>query len=361
MRKKEKSMPGGPQTPDPGVNVVRPRLWENRKNLRRLLPPLLNNRNVRVTRSGYGFMGLLVALATAAFNTGNNLLYLILAMALAALPVSFLLSEYMIAGLTLRRVIPETVTAGEEFAVGYLVRNGNRLVPSAGVTVRDRLAGRRTDSFLLFLRAGRETETRARFLLDQRGRRRWEQLDLETASPFGWFRKTRRVSLPAELVVLPRPAARTEDIELLASIGAERPRNRRGPGEDLFGFRRYQNGDPVRDIHWKTTARTGELMVREREAEEERRLRLELRVSPQRPSRPDPGREAAVSRAAGIAAAALEQGYSVRVEQDGRGIDFVAGTGALSDILLFLALFDEPGEPAWPILPPDPTEPLAVS
>lgn len=360
MMKREKNI-SGPNPPDFLESSALGRLPERWRFLLRFTPPWLYNRNVRITRSGYGYIGLLTALAIAAFNTGNNLLYLILAMVLAALPVSFLLSEYMIAGLSLRRVVPEMVTAGEEFAVGYVVRNGNRVVPSAGVKIIDRLPGSRTDSFLLYVRPDNETETRARFVLDRRGRRRWEQLDLETASPFGWFRKTRRVKLPAELVALPLPAALPADLELLASIGSERPRNRRGPGEDLFGFRRYQTGDPVRDIHWKTTARTGELMVREREAEEERRLRLELRVSSQRPLRPDSGRETAIGRAAGIAAAALEQGYSVRVEQDGRGIDFVSGAGALTDILLFLALFDEPGEPAWPLLPPDPTDPFIVS
>ena len=343
----------------PGTGDANPPLgWSA---LLRLVPPVLFNRNVGVTRSGLGYFVLVVALAIAAFNTGNNLLYLILAMVLAALPVSFLLSEYMIAELRLHRDLPATVTAGEDFTLGYQVCNENRLVPSAGVSILDHLPDGDTRGFLLFARAGRDAEVRMRARLNTRGRRRWEAMELSTTSPFGWFRKTRRVKFPAELVALPRPEVLPEDLELLSSLGTERPRGRRGAGEDLFGFRRYSPGDAVKDIHWKTSARLGELMVREREAEEERRLRIDLRLSSPRPARTDAAREAAVKRAAGVVVAALERGFTVRVENYGRGVDFVSGPGAASDILLFLALFDGPGEQAWPELPPADADALVIA
>jgi uncharacterized protein (DUF58 family) len=327
----------------------------------RLAPPWLYSRNVRITRSGWGFFVLFIALAIAAFNTGNNLLYLILAMTMASLPISFLLSEYMIAELHLRRDLPVTVTAGEGFTLTYEVRNHNRLAPSAGVALRDLLPDGVVPGFLLFVRAGQEVEVRVRSKVPTRGRRRWEGMELSTVSPFGWFRKTRMIKLPGELVALPRPEVLAADLELLSSLGNERPRGRRGQGEDLFGFRRYTPGDAVRDIHWKTSARLGELMVREREAEEERRLRIELRLSAPRPTRTETAREAAVSRAAGLVTAALERGFTVRVEHDGRGVDFVAGPGAASDLLLFLALFDGPGEERWPELPRTDADALVIA
>ena len=93
------------------------------------LPPALVNRNVRITRSGFGYLGLVVALSVAAFNTGNNLLYLILALVLAALPVSFLLSEYMIAELRLRRIsesiLDEFPSIGERRKAALLKKFGS--------------------------------------------------------------------------------------------------------------------------------------------------------------------------------------------------------------------------------------------
>ena len=328
--------------------------------LLRLLPPWLSNRKVRITRTGIGFLGLIVALAIAAFNTGNNLLYLILAMILAALPASFLLSEYMIAELRASREYPETVTAGQEFLVIYRLRNGNRLVPSVGVRVEERLGAAEIRAFQVYARPGRETVIKTRATVEARGRHRFQGLALSTAAPFGWFRKTRAAELGGTLVALPRAEAADADLDLLAATGAERPRSRRGPGDELFGFRRYVAGDAVKDIHWKTTARMGEPMVREREAEEERRLRIELRLGGRRPPRPDPVREEAVRRAAGLAEAALDRGFLVRVENEGRGVDFGAGPGQLQDLLLFLALFDEPGEPPAAVLEPTATEALIL-
>jgi len=85
---------------------------------------------------------------------------------------------------------------------------------------------------------------------------------LETGDPLGFFRR-RGPSVDSELaLVLPRFAAlatRPETRELEASLAAPRA----GSGTEMFGVREYRPGDPLRRIHWRSSARHGELIVRE--------------------------------------------------------------------------------------------------
>ena len=87
---------------------------------------------------------------------------------------------------------------------------------------------------------------------------------LEASDPLGLFRQ-RRVRPDAEIaLVLPRFASlvtRAEVRELEASVAAPRA----GSGTEMFGVREYRPGDPLRRIHWRSSARHGELVVREYE------------------------------------------------------------------------------------------------
>ncbi len=87
---------------------------------------------------------------------------------------------------------------------------------------------------------------------------------LESSDPLGFFRFRRKGANGEIGLVLPRfmslssvPLAR----ELEASVSAPRA----GSGTELFGVREYRPGDPLRRIHWRSSARLGELVVREYE------------------------------------------------------------------------------------------------
>jgi uncharacterized protein (DUF58 family) len=87
---------------------------------------------------------------------------------------------------------------------------------------------------------------------------------LESSDPLGFFR-FRRTGAEGEVgLVLPRftaLTARPQARELEASVSAPRA----GSGMELFGVREYRAGDPLRRIHWRSSARLGELVVREYE------------------------------------------------------------------------------------------------
>jgi uncharacterized protein (DUF58 family) len=87
---------------------------------------------------------------------------------------------------------------------------------------------------------------------------------LESSDPLGFFRFRRKGANGEIGLVLPRFASlisRPQAHELEASV----PAPRSGSGMELFGVREYRPGDPLRRIHWRSSARLGELVVREYE------------------------------------------------------------------------------------------------
>jgi uncharacterized protein (DUF58 family) len=278
-----------------------------RRLLRRLFRP---PRSIRPTREGWWFLLATMALGFSAINTGNNLLYLLLSMLLGTIVVSGLLSEQSLRQVRLTRVVPREIFAGEPAVVGCIVENGKRLLPSFSLVLE--VAGAPPRVFYVpRLDAGRHWlhSWEARF--PRRGRQRLAAARLMTRFPFGLFLKASRPLSLEEFLVYPavRPLT-AEDLRGLGGMGGERER-RRGRGTDLYNLRDYRWGDDPRLIHWKSTAKSGALMVRELEAEAA--LRVRLRLEPP-PAAVDPERlEAALSRAASLAAHLIAQGSSVEV------------------------------------------------
>lgn len=102
-----------------------------------------------------------------------------------------------------------------------------------------------------------------------------------SSDPLGFFAAARRCPDGEVALVLPRftsLAGRLIAREVEASVAAPRA----GPGNELFGVREYRPGDSLRRIHWRTSARRGELVVREFEPPGVRRLAIDL--DPQPPS-----------------------------------------------------------------------------
>ncbi len=104
----------------------------------------------------------------------------------------------------------------------------------------------------------------------RRGSFTLRDLCLRTGDPAGLFRKVRRYSIPDEVTIIPGSVP----LSSLAPVfsrkvlpGTEgRPLEHAGSGYEFFGVRPYRHGDEMRFIHWRATARTGQLMVRELEA-----------------------------------------------------------------------------------------------
>lgn len=247
-------------------------------------------RSIQLTAEGTRFVLLTLAVGIAAINTGNNLLYLLLAMMLSLIVMSGILSELCLKQLVLRRLMPAHFFANRPTTAALSIANRKPRLPSFSLRIMDIIEGVSVDRGIHVVHLPPKASVVQSYplLVTRRGRYRIEGIKLLTRFPFGLFIKAATLRLPSEVVVYPevRPLPETL-VRDLTALGHEQTIPRRGPGVELFHLRRYKPGDDSRTIHWKTTARQARLMVKETEAEDQRRVTLAL------PTAVPAGREAA--------------------------------------------------------------------
>ncbi len=265
---------------------------------------------VRPTREGG--VGLLVLLGVigAAVNTGNNLLYVVLACLLAIALVSNFLAEWNLRNLQLSRVLPLEAYAGIP-ALGHVrVENRRRWGRALTLVVRDHLADGTLvgEGRVLVVEPGGLAEVPLRYTFPERGQAPLGMIEVESRFPFGLARRFRRRMQAERLLVWPRPlAGPPADPAPRAGFLRADPRQRGGSG-DLSGLREYERGDRLRDLHWPTTARVGRPVVVVREAEAAPEVRITV------PPVHGEALETALGRAAGQVDRHMEWGHAVGLE-----------------------------------------------
>jgi uncharacterized protein (DUF58 family) len=202
----------------------------------------------------------------AAWGFGSEALYpialgLVLAVAAAALWVRFLARP-----ITLNRILAEGQhVAGDDIPVRLEVDSDGR-IPSGTLVVRERIAKLGERETVMVNRRGR---LRGSYRIERvpRGRYPVQSVDAVIEDPFGLERV--EIQLPAgeSLLVYPRLV----DLDALFSDSGARALEgrrlllRRPTGFDLHSVRDYQQGESLRRVHWPTTAKRGQLMVKELE------------------------------------------------------------------------------------------------
>jgi uncharacterized protein (DUF58 family) len=271
-----------------------------------------------VTRAGVVYVLVTLVIGIAALNTGNNLLYIVVAAMLAAILVSGIVSAWVLRWLELDIRLPEHVFVGRAVAGRIVVRNPRRFLPSFSVRVvstrKKKKAGKQWQweattfafpfnrpanqqwlrlpdrrlrrvtvippppgifqgmAYFPFVPPQTESSADLELRFEQRGRYREDSFGLATRFPFAFLTKTRHVSLPREVLVYPRIEPTNEIFEILPLVRGEWESFVRGNGADLYRIREYMPEDSARHVDWKATAKSGSLKVREFTREDERKL-----------------------------------------------------------------------------------------
>jgi uncharacterized protein (DUF58 family) len=278
------------------------------------------------TREGVVCLGAILVVAMAALNTGNNLLFIILASLLAAIVVSGAVSQAVLSGVAARLELPEHIFAGRPvMALAELV-NQKQTLPSFSLRLvslqrrkRDKKdgAGAILSRPVYFAHLPRRQTSRQNVELcfPHRGIYRQDALGLQTKFPFGFLEKTRAVDSGAQALVYPSVEPTEEFHEILPLVSGELESFLRGRGHDLYSIRDYQNTDSARHVDWKASAKTGRLQVREFAREDERRVLLVLDPSPAAPAAPSavksPGTPPPEVQRAGAGDADFERGVTL--------------------------------------------------
>ena len=315
--------------------------------LRATIQPLFHpRRTIKPTRDGWWCLLVAVALGVAAINTGNNLLYLLVSALLALVVVSGILSEQAMRGLALTGVVPAEIYARQPALFGARIVNRKRALTSYSITVallapeaRTLESGRR---FVYFRRveAGVERVATWEETLPRRGRHRLAGVRITTGFPFGLFVKASRPALSDEVLVF--PAVRPMSANSLRYLGeqGDTAARRRGRGNDLYDLRNYRSGDDPRFIHWRSSAKTETLMVRELEADTSHDARL---VLVGRGNTGSDALETGLSEAASAAVALVRAGAGVALDGPGLHVPLGHGRPHLRRVLSALALYDPDG------------------
>jgi uncharacterized protein (DUF58 family) len=266
------------------------------------------------TVGGAIFLGLLVIVGFAAWNTGNNLLFLVLSFLVSALVVGFLIGNFCLKGLDVKMRFPETIFARQATPITVGLHNHKRIFPTFSVTTevrgREREKSLIADELNKILPAGiveriarppvvthtldyfvhvprrRAVENRVEHVFENRGRFIIRDFELSTRFPFGFFRHRRRLSAQeAEIIIFPKIEPVQSEVFDFPLEAGKLVAAKRGAGQDLLALRDYQPQDDLRHVDWKATARTRRLIVREYAAEDDKRVTVifdtRFKISPQ--------------------------------------------------------------------------------
>lgn len=248
------------------------------------------------TIPGVVLVSLSIGIGLAAYNSSSNILFLTLSLLLASLVLSGVLSWLNLKRVSWRVVVPSVLRVGHDAMVGLHVRNRKTFLPTYGLRFTFFARSRRPDAeqrpestltargeavraALARAAAGEirgqvalpgRLEPQSVVQLDwvfrptRRGCVRLELASVGSMFPFGFLRKDVGITDATDVVVWPA----TIDYQRLNRHRATRQNGdqrvaRAGSGSDLFAVRPYQPGDSHRLIHWKASARTRQLLVRQ--------------------------------------------------------------------------------------------------
>ncbi|HYA62428.1 MAG TPA: DUF58 domain-containing protein [Candidatus Sulfotelmatobacter sp.] len=235
----------------------------------------------RITREGWIYIGGIVLVALAAINTGNNLLFLILACLIASILMSGILSSVTLAGVEMRMELPEHIFAGQTVRSVVQLKNEKLTLPSFSLRVEgikrkdaDGAAILGTPVYFPYLPKRESQKQSVPMQFPRRGVYRQETFRIVTRFPFGFLQKARRLDLATEAVVFPSVEATPEFLDVIPGIQGAIESLVKGRGQDLYALRDYQPTDSARHVHWKASARSGSLMVREFAREDDCRVVL---------------------------------------------------------------------------------------
>lgn len=202
-----------------------------------------------------------IFLGFAAVNTGNNLIYLIVSAFLSFMGVSGFFGKMNIAAVDLDIQAPEEIYAQADFPLKVTARNRRRFMPA--FLIHAVVGGDRV--LFPFIGAGEEAVRYLTTRFSTRGRHALGNIHIRSVFPFNFFIRFRGVRAAADIIVFPR-AARCElpgRYEKERASGGEQASGKTGYEGETVSSRNYIQGDPLKYVHWKATARTGELKTRE--------------------------------------------------------------------------------------------------
>ncbi len=306
-------------------------------------------RSIEITKAGFVFISLTLAVGFAAINSGSNLLHVIFGVQLGVIVASGMLSERMVTRTGARRVVTSPLFAGAPGALRVDTHNRSErgVLYSVSIEDDDRFEGYGSMGpvFTLALGPDEQQSQHTSVTLPRRGRHRLPPAVAVTRFPFGLFVKRKEIDDAAEVLVYPRIRPIPGIGRGSAVLGEGESAGKIARAGEFYGLDEWRRGHELRRVHWPATARRGKLVVCDFEGEGDHTWILELGSG----RAGEPAYEAAIEDLASRAVSALrEGGFAVGLRVAGELV-LPAASGAaqerrLLDLLATVG-FEDPRDP----------------
>ncbi len=288
--------------------------WSGSDALRLRRP---SKQRVLLPREGLMYLGIMAVLFVGSLLGRSNMLMLVFAMMAGPFVLNGWITFSLLKQIHVRRRAPVRAMAGELVSVEIQIENGKRWVSSWLMAVRDRISSDREqlDASVLFGRVPPRGSGRGfyQMRLAHRGKYLLGPIEVTTRFPLGLVERGRNCDVTDTILIHPRVGRLTSKWkrEMLAAAElVHRQKTRAGSFNDEFHrLREYRWGDSSSAIHWRTSARRNELMVREYHQSRDQHLAVLLDLwQPKSPNAVDAQRaELAISFAATVCVEHLKQ------------------------------------------------------
>ena len=304
------------------------------------------NRTLQLTREGAGFIFLALAVGVGAINTGNNLLYLILAMCCSFIALSGILSELTLRDIGIEAEAPKTLYAEDIFPLKLSIANLKQKIPSYSInitcpqTTNSRL--KINDQIHIYHIPGGGKVNKSLMITPlKRGYLSIDNCKLITSFPFGFFVKSKTINIHANAIVF--PPIRNISIPKPSDSSPEGQGEVKQIGDELSSIREYRQGDPVSAVYWKASAKSGALRVKEFSGGGHKSFTLYLNIIDDQTGHFVDAEvmEKRVIESASLAYHLIREGNEVKFKTHDFETDFGLSEKHLESIMQYLALVGE--------------------
>jgi uncharacterized protein (DUF58 family) len=213
---------------------------------------------VTVHKSGLVYCLVVIVVSLVAVYGGNNFHYLVAAVAMGYFAVSGIAGYRNIRGVEATLEFPDEIYAGSKFLVKVSVRCKMR---SPAFLINVTTGPSR--AFFHVVQPGETVSKTLELNLPSRGICEIKGIELSSSYPFDFFTRYRPVKYDGRVIVFPEPLrSRCDDTGYWAERGELGTYNKLDAERDTIGVRPYVEGDPMRTIHWKSSAKSGRINSR---------------------------------------------------------------------------------------------------
>ncbi len=216
---------------------------------------------IKITKAGWLYIAVTLLLGFSAVNTGNNLVYLIVAAFLSFMGISGFFGKRNLSRIDIDLGLPDEIYARTGFPLRVTLINNRGFLPA--FLIRARFSG--LDVLFPFVDAKARENKYVSFSLDERGLARLGDVRVCSVFPFNFFMRCKKIGKVFETVVFPqmKKCSLPDIVGRNDKSRGEKSTDRVGYEADIISTRDYITGDPLKYIHWKASARTGRLKTKE--------------------------------------------------------------------------------------------------